>query len=191
MGADGGPMRVEGQAAVKIGVGRVVIRHNVVVVDCSDEGILGMDVLTRGSARIDLASRTVSLDGMEVPMKSVDTEVCHRVSLASGVVVRAGHRSIVEGRIVGHADGEPWMVEPLYGAMGEKDLLVARTLTCDGDVVPVEVLNPTAEDVFLYQGTHVAVASQVRVLATSRSFSPIAPNRGSTIHGSPVEPGQR
>ena len=154
-------MRVEGQAAVKIGVGRFVIRHNVVVVDCSDEGILGMDVLTRGSARIDLASRTVSLDGMEVPMKSVDTEVCHRVSLASGVVVRAGHRSIVEGRIVGQADGEPWMVEPLYGAMGEKDLLVARTLTCGGDVVPVEVLNLTAEDVFLYQGTHVAVASPV------------------------------
>ena len=39
--ADGGPMKAEGQAAVRIGVGRFSVRHNVVVVDCSDEGILG------------------------------------------------------------------------------------------------------------------------------------------------------
>ena len=76
-------------------------------------------------------------------------------------MVRVGHRSIVEGRILDQANGGPWMVEPLYGAMGEKDLLVARTLTCGGDVVPVEALNPTAEEVFLYKDMHVAVASPV------------------------------
>ena len=155
-------LRAEGQAAVTIGVGRFSVRHTVVVVDCSDEGILGVDVLTRGGARIDLAARTISLEGVEIPMKPVDAGMCHRVSLTRGVVVRAGHRNIVEGRIVGQADGGPWMVEPLGGTMEEKDLLVARTLTCGGEVVPVEVLNPTAEDVFLYKDTHVAVASPVR-----------------------------
>ena len=53
------------------------------------------------------------------------------------------------------------MVEPLGGTMEGKDLLVARTMTCGGEVVPVEVLNPTAEDVFLYKDTHVGVASPV------------------------------
>ena len=155
-------MRAEGQATVTIGVGRFSVRHTVVIVDCSDEGILGVDVLTRGGAQIDLAARTISLEGVEIPMKPVDAGICHRVSLTRGVVVRAGHRNIVEGRIVGQADGGRWMVEPLGGTMEEKDLLVARTLTCGGEVVPVELLNPTAEDVFLYKDTHVAVASQVR-----------------------------
>ena len=61
--ADRGPMRAEGQATVTIGVGRFSVRHTVVIVDCSDEGILGVDVLTRGGARIDLAASIVSLEG--------------------------------------------------------------------------------------------------------------------------------
>ena len=114
---DGGPMRAEGQAAMTIGVGRFSVQHTVVVVDCSDEVILGVDVLSRGGARINLAATTVSLEGVEIPMKPVDTGMCHRVSLTRGVVVQAGHRNIVEGRIVGQADGGPWMVEPLGGTM--------------------------------------------------------------------------
>ena len=66
--ADGGPMRTEGQVPVRIGVGEFSIRHISVVVDCGDEGILGVDVLTRGGARIDLAARTVSLEGLVVPL---------------------------------------------------------------------------------------------------------------------------
>ena len=43
------------------------------------------------------------------------------------------------------------MLQPLSGAMEEKYQLVVRTLTCGGEVVSVEVLNSTAEDVFLYK----------------------------------------
>ena len=52
-----------------------------------------MDVLTRGGIQIDVALMTVSLDWMDAPMEMVDIEVCHWVSLAKGVIVRAGHRS--------------------------------------------------------------------------------------------------
>ena len=81
-------MRTEGQATVAIGVGQFSIRHTVDVVHCSDEGILGVDVLTHGGAQIDLAVKTMSLEGWMVSLKSVDEETCHRVSLAEGVVVR-------------------------------------------------------------------------------------------------------
>ena len=57
--ADGGPMREEGQATVTIGVS---VWHTVVVIDCSDEVILGDNVLTRGGTRINLATRTVLLE---------------------------------------------------------------------------------------------------------------------------------
>ena len=47
----------------------------------------------------------------------------------------------------------------MYEACGRKDLLVARTLPCGGrKTVPVEVMNPTAKDVYLYKGMHVTVA---------------------------------
>ena len=74
---------------------------------------------------IDFASRTVSLDGTEVPIKSLDSEVCYRVSRAGGVILWARHRSIVEGRIVGQTNGGMWITE------SEK----SSTLACGGQVV--------------------------------------------------------
>ena len=130
--ADDRPMRMEGQTTVAIGVGHLSIRHTVVVVDCSDEGILGADMLTCGSAPIDLATKTVSLEGWMVALKSVDEETCRRVSLAEGVVVHARHQNLVRGRISDRTGEGTWLVEPLPGVLGGKDLLVARTLTCNG-----------------------------------------------------------
>ena len=50
-------------------------------------------MLTRGGIETDVALMTVSLDWMGAPMEMVDMEVCHRVSLAKGVIIRAGHGS--------------------------------------------------------------------------------------------------
>ena len=77
-------MRTEGQVPVRIGIGEFSIRHIMVVVDCDDEGILGVDVLTRGGARIDLAARTVSLEGLVVPLQPEGRGDCRQVSLAEG-----------------------------------------------------------------------------------------------------------
>ena len=63
-----GPMRVEGQVAVRISVVEFRIRHNIVMVDCGDEGIHGVDVLTHGGALIHLAMRTLSLGGLKIPL---------------------------------------------------------------------------------------------------------------------------
>ena len=43
------------------------------------------------------------------------------------------------------------MVQPLSGAMEKKYLSEVRTLTCGREVVPAEVLNPTAVDTFPYK----------------------------------------
>ena len=113
---------MEGQVTLSISVGEFSIRHNVVVVDCWDEGILGVDVLTCRGAQIDLAMGNVSLQGLEIPLKPEDSKECRRVSPAEGTKVRAGHRNLVKGRKVGHTRAEPWMVEPLTGTSGGKDL---------------------------------------------------------------------
>ena len=99
-------MRMEGQVPVRIGVGEFSIRHIVVVVDCGDEGILGVDVRSRGGVRIDLAARIVSLEGFEVLLELRHSGGCHRVSLAEGTVVRARHRKLVNGRTEGHTGEE-------------------------------------------------------------------------------------
>ena len=68
-------MREEGQATIRICVGRFSVLHTMVVGDCRDEGILGLYVLAHGGARIHFASRTVTLKREEVPVKTVDTEI--------------------------------------------------------------------------------------------------------------------
>ena len=57
------------------------------------------------------------------------------------------------------------MFQPLSGAMEEKYLLVVvRTLTWDREVVPVEVLNPTAEEVLLHKvASPVEEAMELRI----------------------------
>ena len=82
--ADGGLMRAEGQAAMAIGVGRFSVWHTVVVVDCSDEGILGVDVCLVEVSVKDLAARTVSLEGSEVLLELRHSGGCHQVRLAEG-----------------------------------------------------------------------------------------------------------
>ena len=54
---------------------RLSFRHKVVMVDCSFEGILRVDVLTGEGSQIDLASMAVSLDGIDSLMEMVDIEV--------------------------------------------------------------------------------------------------------------------
>ena len=165
-------MRMEGQLAVKISVREFSTRHTMVVVDCGDEDILEVDVLTRGGARIDFATRTVSLEWLVVPLKLEDIKECRRVSLAEGTVVCAGHRSLDKGKTAGRTRKEPWMVELLAETSEKKDLLVARTLTCCGcETVPVEVMNLTADDVYLYKGMHVAVASTVLEVVEENALS--------------------
>ena len=52
-------------------------------------------MLSCGGAWIDLVSRTVSLEGFEVPSEPEDSAGCHQVSLAEGTVVRGRHRNFV------------------------------------------------------------------------------------------------
>ena len=82
----------------------------------------------------------------------------------------------MKGRIVGYMRKEPLMVEQLSGTCGRKKLLVARTLACGGrETVQVEVMNPSAEDVYLYKGTHEAMASPVQGVAEEWYSEPNGP----------------
>ena len=78
---DGGMMKTEGQVTVRISVGEFSIRNNVVTVDCRNDSMLGMGVLTCGGAWIDLAVRTMSPGEVRNPLRSGGE--CCRLSLAT------------------------------------------------------------------------------------------------------------
>ena len=72
-----------------------------------EEGIVGVDMLSQRVARIDLAVRTVSLEGFEIPLEQEDSRGSHRLNLAERTVVQALHRNLVKDSIVGCIREEP------------------------------------------------------------------------------------
>ena len=170
--AGGTPLQVLGTADMSIKVGRQKIKHSVVVADCLDQGILGLDFLTQHGARIDLCNSSISISGVEVPFVRQKQLSCSRVSIAETVTVKAGHRMIVEGKVRQNVPSGNWLVEPLPKPLSNDTIAVAKTLTSGGSsTVMMEVMNPTETDAVLYKDTQAATLSSVQVVPEMRPIS--------------------
>ena len=158
-------MRVLGQAQMTVKIGKQKIKHSVVVAECINARILGLDLLGYHDGNINLRAKILRLKGVEIPLIWKRGTGCARIAVAETVTVRAGHRTIVETkseRVLATGD---WLVEPLPKALAQDNLAVAKTLANGGsDTVLVEVMNPTDQDVLLYKGTNVATTEKVELL---------------------------
>ena len=164
--ADGGSLTVWGRTDVTLSVGGEEYCHSVIVADLTNEGILGMDFLKMYGGTLDFKRNRLSLDGMEVPVQSLlDSKRCYRVVLKEEVVVPAGSRVVLDGKVkAGVLPVGPWMVEPLKKPLGKEMLLVGRCLVTGGTSrVAVEVCNPSSEEVILHKETHAAMVHPVSV----------------------------
>ena len=66
--ASGTPMKVLGTAQMTIRVGKQRLRHSIIVADCINQGILGLDFLAEHEGNIDLKSKTIKLGKNEIPL---------------------------------------------------------------------------------------------------------------------------
>lgn len=163
MTADDTPLKVYGQGIFNLKFGNHWVRHKTLVADVTNAGMIGIDFLSQHGAAIDFGSKKITFQGekMDAQCQLTRDRAC-RVSIAEGVVVPAGTRRILQARATKPLATGSWLVEPLVKKRGQKPVLLARTLIQGaGSHLPIEVMNPTEENVYLHPHTHVGIATRV------------------------------
>ena len=157
-------LTVHGQAVFNIKFGTQWVRHKTLVADVSNEGLIGLDFLTKHKVTLDFSTKTVTCSGEEVEAQCRQTvERACRVSVREGVMIRAGTRAVIEGRSAKPLATGAWLVEPLRRENKGHSVLVARAMIQGtGSRLPLEVMNPGLEDVYLYPRTQLGIVTRVQ-----------------------------
>ena len=164
--ADGSRLPDRGVVHLRVRVDRREFEHQFVVASLTNEGILGTDFLRMHGGNIDFSTNKFYLDGKAMATRDgLMRDRCYRVSLAEEVIIPAGSRMVVAGRVpAGVLPLGDWLVEPLSKPPGGKCVMVGRSLVGGGrGRVCLEVFNPSEEDVVLHKDTHSAMVHPVEV----------------------------
>ena len=160
---DGSPVAVKGQALMNIQIGSKIMQHPVLVADVTNQGIIGMDFLQKHKMTLDFAQNKLTCGENEIKAHCrAGTHRACRVSVTEHTILPAGSRTVLQARTSKPLADGSWLVEPLSRAPGDKPVLTAKVLVqgC-GTHVPVEVLNPTDEDVCLHRHTNLGIVSRI------------------------------
>ena len=167
--ADGSWLPDLGKTHISVRVDKREYTHPFVVAKLTDDGILGTDFLRMHEGNIDFSKNKFYLNGRAMTTRNgLARHRCYRVSLAEEVVIPAGSRMVVPGKIpAGVLPKGSWMVDSLSKPPGGKCVLVGRSLVEGGrGKVCVEMFNPSEEDVLLHRDTHTALVHPVDVEET-------------------------
>lgn len=160
--ADGKPIHVYGQVTLWISVRDLCVQHDVIVADISNEGLIGSEFMETHEMVIDFGRRTVWCGSMEDESRNAGRIKVCRISARETVCIPAASRMIINSLASEPLRGGSWLLEATDKPPGGHPLLVARCLIKgSSDIVPTEILNPTEEDVILYEGSTVGTASRV------------------------------
>ena len=111
-------------------------RHSFLVPKLTNEGILGTDFQRIHSGSIDFKKNRFSLGGTVMTTRSgLSRNKCYGVSLTEEVVIPAGGRIVVLGKVpAGVLPKGSWMVESLSKPPGGKYVIVGISLVdgCSG-----------------------------------------------------------
>ena len=176
MTADDKPLKVHGRTTLNIKFGDQWVQHESLVADVANEGLIGIDFLIQHGVSLDFAKQKIYFqgEGIKAQCSSTRTSAC-RVAVSEGVMIPAGTRRIIEARTSHPLASGSWLVEPLQKIHGEKPVLVARTVVQgQGMKIPIEVMNPTNENAYLYPKTHVGIVTRVNDVALEQEDSPLS-----------------
>ena len=163
LSADSTPIQVRGCAQLTLSLQGRLLQHNILVASIANEGLLGLDFLNSHGLVIDFGTKEVMWEGEPVPSISrrIQTQAC-RIRLTEDVVIPAGTRTLVPATANKPLDPAQYLIEPLQRTPGGQPVLTGRTIVQGrGHPVPVEILNPTEEDIQLRKDTHVGIAQVV------------------------------
>ena len=174
IGADGKGIAVDGKANVEISIGKQTFQWEVYVAQIQDDGLLGYDFLYYYDCAFE-ARRGVRIKGQWTACEvNMGPPKATRVTLAKEMRIPALTECVVEGCADFEGFGtQHGLVEPNccfsanyeeYGNDDDDDLIIGSSLidTKRQDIgVPIRVLNPTPEDILLFEGKTLGYVHEV------------------------------
>ena len=164
--ADGSPLMDLGMVSTRVMVGKQELTQEMVVADINVDCILGVDFLRSHSGSIDFGEDKMTLNGKLVPTRSgLLRNQCYRVATAEKVILPAGTRKVVKGKVPAGVLGDGnWMIDALSKPPGGQCVLVGRSLVSGGSgCVSIEMFNPSDTEIILNKNTHSALVHPVIV----------------------------
>ena len=158
--ADGSSLPIDGVASFELTIGPTKGFTKLLVADISNDGILGLDNLTKMGAKIDLSNFQLSTKWGTVNCQKEDGESLFcRIQAAETTTIPAGHEAIIMGTTAFHL--KPNQLGLLEAGndleqLAKKGIIVARTLINTGeDTVPIRVFNPSSSNKVIQKNTRL------------------------------------
>ena len=173
LSADGSEIKSVGVTQMNIRLGKQQFRQRTIVCDITNDGLIGLDFLKNHDVQVNFSKNQVMCKGEILPSKyNAGTPKACRVYLAESTVLPPASRTIVQGKSTHPLATGDWITEPLNNTPGKKPVLVAKTLIkgC-GTTLPIEILNPTDDCIFLHEKTNLAITSRIRSEDVSSSIT--------------------
>ena len=157
-----------GMAEVEITLGNQKLLHDVLFADIKNDGILGMDFLTKHQCDMFLSKNHLLLNGEKIVCfrSSVDAIPSHsRIAVIETVEVPPESEIIVKGRSLDRVNSHSiGVLEATEGFINRSGLLIAKALVSpETGTVPLRVMNLSNEPVMLYKNTIAAMYEPVEL----------------------------
>ena len=156
-----------GKAEVEIMLGSQRLSHNVLFADVKNDGIIGMDFLTKHRCDMFLSRNHLLLNGEKIAcFRSVDAlPTCSRIAILETVEVPPECEILVLGKPLDAVDSNgTGVLEATESFIDRSGLLIAKALVCpEYGTVPLRIMNLGNEPCKLYKNTIAAMYEPVEI----------------------------
>ena len=155
-----------GKAEIEITLGSQKVLHDLLSADVKNDGILGMDFLTKHRCDMFLSKNHLILNGENIACfhNSVDAiSTCCRIAILESVEVPPESEIIVRGRPMDMIDkNSTGVVEATDRFVDRSGLLIAKALVCPVfGTVSLRIMNLNSESFMLHKNTVAAMYEPV------------------------------
>ena len=151
-----------GKAEIEITLGIQKVLHDVLFADVKNDGILGMDFLTKHRYDMFLSKNHLILNGEKIAcfhniVEAIST--CCRIAILESVEVPPECEIIVQGRPMDRIDkNSTGVVEATERFVNRSGLLIAKALVCpEFGTIPLRIMNLNSESFMLHKNTVAAM----------------------------------
>ena len=159
-----------GKAEVKITLGSQKLLHDVLFADVKNDGILGMDFLTKRRCDMFLSKKHLLLNGEKIAFfrNNDDNDAiptCSGIAILKTVEVPPECEIIVKGRPLDKVDSNSiGILKATESFVDRSGLLIAKAIVCpESDTVPLCIMNLNNEHFMLYKNTVTATYEPIEI----------------------------
>ena len=164
--ATGEVCKFMGKAKLNMKIGHLELKHEILIADIENEGILGVDFLSQHNCDVLVSENCIQVDGEKIKCdnrKCVNEIGVMRIFASEKVIIPPETEMIISGTVSSKTDSNSFgLVEGKPEFVERTGILVARTLVDPNkNFVPVHVANFSKDTCTIYPRTHLANCSEV------------------------------